>query len=153
MILALVAPAAETEECARARALRLQRERYAADPTRKKASSRRYYATISGSAKEVERSRVRYLADPEGFKERSTKSKLLKRGLTPLDYERMLVAQNGVCAICRQRDNGKRLAVDHSHATGRVRGLLCFSCNTGIGKLGDDPARLRLAADYLEKQS
>jgi hypothetical protein len=45
------------------------------------------------------------------------------------------------------------LAVDHSHETGAFRGLLCHSCNRAIGLLGDDPARLRAAAEYLEDHS
>jgi hypothetical protein len=76
-------------------------------------------------------------------------------GITLEDYERMLLAQNGVCAICRQpeRIKNRSLAVDHCHVSGRVRGLLCSRCNSGIGHLGDDPARLRAGADYLERHS
>jgi hypothetical protein len=57
------------------------------------------------------------------------------------DYDRMLAAQGGVCAICKgpsKRKNGL-FDVDHDHKTGKVRGLLCHGCNTGIGLLGDDP--------------
>jgi hypothetical protein len=61
--------------------------------------------------------------------------------------EWMILQQRGVCAICRTR---KALHVDHDHATGRVRGILCFNCNRGIGKFGDDPALLRNAIAYIE---
>jgi hypothetical protein len=78
-------------------------------------------------------------------------------GITVDDYDRMLVAQNGVCAVCRRHETVRRnntlrrLSVDHDHETGRVRGLLCSKCNRGMGYYEDDPARLRAAADYLEK--
>ncbi|MCD0450102.1 endonuclease VII domain-containing protein [Actinocorallia sp. API 0066] len=55
--------------------------------------------------------------------------------------------QKGLCAICCDE---KIEAVDHDHATGEFRGLLCLGCNTGMGQLGDDPAVLRAAADYLD---
>ena len=61
----------------------------------------------------------------------------------------MLKAQNGVCAICQQNPKDRRLAVDHDHRTMRVRGLLCNTCNRAIGQMGDDPVRLRRAAEYL----
>ena len=72
-----------------------------------------------------------------------------KYGVTRKDYDTMLVAQAGVCAICGKAENGKRLAIDHCHKTGEVRGLLCALCNTAIGKLNDDPELLERAAMYL----
>jgi hypothetical protein len=74
-------------------------------------------------------------------------------GITLADYDRMLAAQGGCCAICGTDAPtfGKgHFSVDHDHATGAVRGLLCDNCNTGIGKLRDDPAILRAALVYLE---
>jgi hypothetical protein len=68
--------------------------------------------------------------------------------MTVARFERMLASQGGLCALCGQRM--KVIQVDHCHRTGEVRGLLCSMCNTGLGKFGDDPARLRAAADYLE---
>lgn len=73
-------------------------------------------------------------------------------GLSIEEYERLFEAQKGCCAICgRPQDEQKfRLAVDHCHETGVVRGLLCSPCNTGLGSLADSPELLRIAADYLE---
>ena len=74
----------------------------------------------------------------------------MKYGISVDEYERMLAEQIGRCAICgKQPDSRRRLAVDHDHLTGALRGLLCTSCNTGIGHLRDDAERLRLAHDYL----
>ena len=81
---------------------------------------------------------------------------MLKRryGIDYDDYELMLKQQNGVCAICGKVDPYKRaLAVDHDHSTKKVRGLLCNPCNTSLGKMHDDPALLRRAAEYLEESS
>lgn len=71
-------------------------------------------------------------------------------GLTVERYQQMLDAQSGVCAICGSAPAGKRLAVDHCHKTGRVRGLLCDMCNHGLGRLQDDTEILRKAITYLE---
>ena len=57
-------------------------------------------------------------------------------GLTLDEYNALYEAQGGVCALCGQPSR-TNLAVDHCHETGRVRGLLCTSCNGALGKLGD----------------
>lgn len=76
---------------------------------------------------------------------------LRKFGLTPDGYRAILKYQEGKCAICRMPEKFKsRLAVDHSHETGKIRGLLCRDCNTSLGKLHDSAELLRRAADYLE---
>lgn len=72
---------------------------------------------------------------------------------TVAQYEAMLAAQKGLCAICRSDSSGsrgKRLFVDHDHATNKTRSLLCHRCNSMLGMALDDPARLRAAADYLD---
>lgn len=72
-------------------------------------------------------------------------------GIDMDDYDRMLEAQGGVCAICAGQCRIKtRLAVDHCHTTNRIRGLLCDDCNNGVGRFKDNPELLRAAAAYLE---
>jgi hypothetical protein len=78
-------------------------------------------------------------------------------GITPEQYEALLVAQGGGCAICGRRPSGRRLAVDHDHACcpgktscGRcVRGLLCWTENKWLHHIGDNPAVAERAANYL----
>ena len=66
-------------------------------------------------------------------------------------YDRLNKEQGGKCAICGGvNDRGHSLCADHDHKTGLIRGLLCRTCNLGIGHLQDDPALLRKAADYIE---
>jgi hypothetical protein len=75
--------------------------------------------------------------------------RLLLHGLSLEDYESMVSVVPG-CAICGALPKDKyALHIDHDHNTGRVRGLLCNSCNTGLGKLGDNAAGLRAALEYL----
>ena len=71
-------------------------------------------------------------------------------GLTLEQYEALYEAQGGVCWICR-RATGKvrRLAVDHDHATGYVRGLLCSEDNKILGHFRDDPVAAQRMVDYL----
>jgi hypothetical protein len=73
-----------------------------------------------------------------------------KYDMTASDYERMYEEQDGQCAICSASYDV--LCVDHCHVSGKVRGLLCSPCNTGLGHMADTPERLRAAANYLEKQ-
>lgn len=72
-----------------------------------------------------------------------------KRGMTPEDYAEMLASQNGGCAICGDPPGDRRLAIDHCHTTGEVRGLLCGPCNTSLGQFKDDPRLLLEAAKYV----
>jgi hypothetical protein len=77
--------------------------------------------------------------------------------LAQKQYEAMVAAQGGVCAICGNEETAddrwlsglKLLRVDHDHVTGKVRGFLCHSCNTGIGKLRDDPGVIEKALNYV----
>lgn len=72
-------------------------------------------------------------------------------GLTLAEYEAMADKQGGRCAICLRKPAARRLAVDHNHKTGRIRGLLCTRCNHKLlGASNEDSAILRRAADYLD---
>jgi hypothetical protein len=69
------------------------------------------------------------------------------------DYEEMFDNQKGCCAICKSRMSSARttrLFVDHCHNTHKVRGLLCSSCNHGLGLFKDSPTLLKKAIKYLE---
>ena len=74
-------------------------------------------------------------------------------------YNKMFLKQKGKCSICNSAETAldnkgctKYLAVDHNHDTGAIRGLLCSSCNTGIGLLGDSVKTLKSAIKYLNKR-
>jgi len=78
----------------------------------------------------------------------------LKRnyGLTIHQFDALLRAQGGGCAVCGATESGgriKNLSVDHCHASKKVRGLLCNNCNRGIGLLGDSPVLLSKASAYV----
>lgn len=70
-------------------------------------------------------------------------------GMTDEDYIEMLLKQDNRCGICRSPM--LKPQIDHSHQTGKVRGFLCSTCNTGLGKLGDDIDGLKRAIKYLEE--
>lgn len=89
----------------------------------------------------------------------------LKRtyGLTVEEYDQMYQEQKGVCACCGQPETTRTgrtkrtelipaLHVDHCHATGAVRGLLCSGCNTALGSLKEDPDRIKALLKYVEER-
>lgn len=96
-------------------------------------------------------------ANPERTAESRWRGNIRRRyGVTAEWYFAQLEAQGGVCAVCREPEMAvggsgrtKRLAVDHDHRTGRVRGLLCMRCNHTLGRHGDDPNHLEAMAAYL----
>lgn len=78
--------------------------------------------------------------------------------MTEEAYEELLIKQGGVCAICKTDDPGNRhktknLNVDHDHSSGKIRGLLCTSCNHALGKFKDDPLIIEAAVEYLRKNN
>ena len=79
-------------------------------------------------------------------------------GINEIEYQRMLKIQKDKCLICKQSEyrkdrngNIQPLSVDHCHKIGKVRGLLCFRCNAGLGNFNDNPEILKQAAKYLEE--
>lgn len=100
-------------------------------------------------------------ATPEGKLKQRERGLLNSYNLSIKQFEDLLLAQKGVCAVCRLVPLADRLGrlfhVDHDHnccpgkkSCGKcIRGLLCHRCNVGMGLLNDDPFRLRQAADYL----
>jgi Recombination endonuclease VII len=108
-----------------------QKLRRQADPTKQRAAVNKWYAR--------NREYVRKKAIHRQY------------GLTPEAFDVLLQVQSGGCGICKtplRCDRGTH--VDHDHASGRVRGLLCHSCNLALGLLADSPNRLLAAADYLK---
>ena len=70
-------------------------------------------------------------------------------GLTEAEYDEMLAAQGGLCAICLGEGDRRGLTVDHAHGAGDVRGILCHPCNIALGLLDDSEDRLMMAVSYL----
>lgn len=70
-----------------------------------------------------------------------------KYGITETELAEMIESQARVCPICL---SAKAEHVDHDHETGRVRGVLCFNCNSALGQFKDRPDTMRRAADYVE---
>lgn len=81
------------------------------------------------------------------------------RGISLAEHAELLDLQGGVCAICRRPETAARggrvrlIAVDHDHATGQVRGLLCNACNTALGLFGDDTEVMSAAIEYLRSHA
>jgi len=98
--------------------------------------------------------RKKFYNTPEGIIS-SRKAHLKKMyNITLEEYDILLEKQNGVCAICFGKETSYRnevLSVDHNHETGKIRGLLCNTCNRAIGLLKDDPKLLINAVNYLTK--
>lgn len=119
------------------------RERKQADCFRKKGSI----------CKECHNAEMRrHYAKPETKLANRNRSLLKKYGITAEEFDALLSAQDGRCAICGTRDPKgpwNTFVVDHDHYTGKVRGLLCNACNQGIGHFKDSVVFLTQAAKYL----
>jgi hypothetical protein len=122
-----------------------------------KAEAAEYFQKLP-SDKKAERRAKTYewrRANPDRVKTYNKWAKIrVNYGLTRQDWEAMFITQGSCCAACGTTDpKSKRgWVVDHCHATGAVRGILCRQCNTAAGMCEDDPDRLRRLAKYLEEQ-
>lgn len=99
--------------------------------------------------------RAAYAADPERYRGYNRKYRYVELGMTPEQFEQMVVDQKGLCVLCGRRPNGRRnagsLHLDHDHETNLPRAALCSPCNTAIGLLQDDPELMVKAADYIAR--
>lgn len=96
-----------------------------------------------------------YMQTPKARATRRAREFRKRYGITLEDYERMREEQDGVCALCGGPPNGNTegyFHVDHVHATGKVRGLLCSTCNLALGLAYDRPDLLRKMAEYVEQE-
>lgn len=139
---------------ARANAIKNNERYYQGNPCKRGHNGKRL--TKDGQCVEC-RSILRKNSYPQ-YRARGRKYELKTQfGITVEKYNEMFKLQNGVCAICKQPETVKsskgrlkQLAVDHCHDTIKVRGLLCYTCNVGIGFLKHNPNILRIAALYCE---
>ena len=117
---------------------------------KRRAADRRKYAQNP----QVKARAIQWRRDnPERWATLARRAQLkLKYGISPEQYDILFVAQGEAC-ICGRKSgrHGRRLAVDHNHDTGGVRGLLCENCNQGLGLLKDNPTLLRALATYVER--
>lgn len=122
-----------------------------ADRRRRYAARREYELARARAWQVANRDRTRGYDRKRYYANLARQMRTSRYGLTPDDYFALVEKQRGVCAICKQtcEATGKRLAIDHDHVTGNVRGLLCFHCNSGLGKFRENPALLQAAIDYL----
>lgn len=115
-----------------------------------RAYGRQYYHAHRTHRKPIDRQRYAQTAD-----QRIAKQRERLYGISLTEYERRLEEQNGCCAICGKPETrvlfGRvcRLAVDHDHETGQVRGLLCSRCNCFLGLIDDNPELLDRIRLYL----
>ena len=106
---------------------------------------------------------TRFLSEETRRKDRARSLERMRRMRSGDSSQRALRAQHDeiaaelggdpTCAICGKPEVGRRLNIDHDHATGLVRGLLCRKCNAGIGLLGDNIEGLEAALEYLRRHA
>lgn len=114
-----------------------------------------YKARVRGETIAERSARIQKRRDEAPLKRRLVKRKVYIRntfGITLKDYDSMLAAQDGKCAICGTTKPGRNspyFHIDHCHTTNVVRGLLCNGCNLGLGHFKDSPDRLSSAITYL----
>lgn len=126
------------------------RRYHARHKEKRRAAAREYHRTHLVERREYAR---RYAATHrEQRRALMFMANLRRHGVTLDQYHAMLERQGELCAICQSvlQPINKDTHIDHDHATGKVRGLLCGACNLGLGKFKDNPAALRAAAAYVE---
>ena len=98
----------------------------------------------------------KYNADPVNIARRLNLTRMRAYGIGSVEYDAMFLRQEGKCAICGRHQSAfkRKLGIDHSHATGKIRGLLCMFCNRFIVMaLEASPRLLESAKAYLERSA
>lgn len=120
----------------------------------KRGSIRRHYADNRADISNRRKRKRDLEGIPESHKAASYRSRLRRvYSITQEDFDLMLTDQGGRCKICFTDTPGggrSKFSIDHDHVTGKVRGLLCLACNTGLGNFKDDLGALHRAVTYLE---
>ena len=124
-----------------------RQEYYQKNKTQIVAKTKRYYY----ATKDARRAKAREMRDPGA--ERSDKL-TARYGVDQVSYLKMLIKQGGVCKICKRdpgfgKDGRRLLQIDHCHDKGKIRGILCPSCNRGIAMFKHDPMLLLEAAKFV----
>lgn len=109
--------------------------KYCSTDCSRKSYSKKYYQKQTSS-------------DPDFFKKVNIMSRY---GMTMKDWARMFSEQGESCAICNESPEGEQWSVDHCHKTGKVRGILCRKCNTGLGAFDDDIEKMIEATLYISR--
>jgi hypothetical protein len=165
----------------KARLLANGREYRREHSAKRKLLNKKRYSTSEKTTAAVTAYKTWAVCNPERYAElqRSARvrHRLRKYGITLDEFNALLVQQNGCCAICGSKNSGVKLNgrdgpkrcskngwpsvskkeghrpwhIDHDHQTGRVRGLLCHSCNLALGYVKDDVSLLRRMVSYLER--
>jgi hypothetical protein len=115
------------------------------DPAKRKEANKKYQETHKEELKEKRKLYRSLPGKKEYFREAYIK---YKYNITQQDIDETTTKQNNCCAICKEE---KRLVVDHDHNTGEFRGMLCYACNTALGKFRDNIEYLHSAIKYLEQ--
>jgi len=97
------------------------------------------------------------IKDPERYERNRFKGACKAKGITPDEYYKMYTEQEGKCKICKKHESEiinqvnhiRKLYIDHCHISGKIRGLICQKCNTGIAMFEDDIKSLQNAISYL----
>lgn len=132
-------------------------KRYAADPAKTQATTRKWQAANPDRVQAYRKRAVGKYGPAD--RERAWCQKIWRRyGLRPADYWQLFAQQEGVCGMCGKPEmtttaTGKgppmKMSIDHDHQSGEIRGLLCSKCNHGLGCLNDDPQLLRTGAVWV----
>ncbi len=92
--------------------------------------------------------------NPIKVKEAQRRHKLKKYGITDVEYQKIIKTQNNRCEVCGNEEKERpKMPIDHNHATGKFRGVICSRCNRVLGAVDDEATLLRKLAEYLERHN